>query len=239
MFEKIPVNNILFLDIETVPVSPFFKDLSEQLQQLWTEKTHWQRSEDQSPEAFYQTKAGIFAEFAKIVCISVGYLYHKHEESYFRIKSFFGHDELQLLSEFKELLDDKFNTTNHYLCAHNGKEFDYPFLCRRMLINDMPLPKILNIAGKKPWQIRHLDTMEMWKFGDYKHFTSIKLLAEVFKIPTPKDDIDGSQVAKVYWQYKDLDRIRTYCEKDTLTVAQLFLRYQNKAILKDDQIDVA
>lgn len=238
MLKNIPIKNILFLDIETVPVSPNFHDLSNDFQQLWVEKTHWQRKE-QSPEEFYSLKAGIMAEFAKVICVSVGYLFRKKERSFFRLKSFYGHDEKLILQEFKQLLDEKFATSKHYLCAHNGKEFDYPFLCRRMLINGLTLPKPLDISGKKPWEVRHLDTMEMWKFGDYKHFTSIKLLAALFSIPTPKDDIDGSQVARVYWQEKDLERIKDYCQKDTLTVAQLFLRYQNKPILEHDQIEVA
>lgn len=239
MLENIPLHNILFLDVETVPVSPNFQKLSENYQQLWVEKTRWQRSEDQSPEDFYKQKAGIMAEFAKVVCISVGYLYLKEGQHFFKIKSFFGHDEKNILLDFKDLLDQKFNTRKHYLCAHNGKEFDYPFLCRRMLVNGISLPSILNISGKKPWQIRHLDTMEMWKFGDYKHYTSLRLLAALFNIPTPKDDIDGSQVAKVYWKDNDLERIKTYCQKDTLTVAQIFLKYQNKAILQEEQIEVA
>jgi len=239
MLENIPIHNILFLDVETVPLSPSFQELSENFQQLWAEKTQWQRSQDQSPEMFYEQKAGVMAEFAKVVCVSVGYLYRKEGRYLFKIKSFYGYEEKQILLDLKGLLDDRFNTQNHYLCAHNGKEFDFPFLCRRMLINGVRLPKILDLSRKKPWEVRHLDTMEMWRFGDYKRYTSITLLAALFNIPTPKDDIDGSQVAKIYWQDKNLERIKTYCQKDTLTVAQLFLRYQNKAILKQDQIEVA
>ena len=193
----------------------------------------------QTPDEFYGLKAGVMAEFAKVICVSVGYIYEKNNTSFFRIKSFYGDDEQLLLNELKTLLDDKFATKNHYLCAHNGKEFDYPFLCRRMIVNGVTLPKILEIAGKKPWEVRHLDTMELWKFGDYKHYTSIKLLAALFDIPTPKDDIDGSQVAKVYWQEQDLERIRVYCQKDTLTVAQILLKYMGKPILTEEQIEVA
>jgi uncharacterized protein YprB with RNaseH-like and TPR domain len=179
------------------------------------------------------------AEFAKVICISVGYLYEKEGQHFFRIKSFYGDDEKAILEDLKLLLDEKFATPKHYLCAHNGKEFDYPFLCRRMIVNGIQLPKILEISGKKPWEVRHLDTMEMWKFGDYKHYTSIKLLAALFGIPTPKDDIDGSQVSKVYWQDKDLERIKNYCQKDTLTVAQILLKYMCKPILTEEQIEVA
>ena len=206
---------------------------------MWAEKTRWQRSNQQSPGEFYGLKAGVMAEFAKVICISVGYLYEKEGQHFFRIKSFYGDDEKAILEDLKLLLDEKFATPKHYLCAHNGKEFDYPFLCRRMLVNGIQLPKILEISGKKPWEVRHLDTMEMWKFGDYKHYTSIKLLAALFGIPTPKDDIDGSQVSKVYWQDKDLERIKNYCQKDTLTVAQILLKYMCKPILTEEQIEVA
>tara|TARA_B100001115_G_scaffold183407_1_gene182165 strand:- start:372 stop:914 length:543 start_codon:yes stop_codon:yes gene_type:complete len=179
------------------------------------------------------------AEFAKAVCVSVGYIFEQNGENHFRLKSFYGDNEKDLLSNFADLLNEKFNTTNHYLCAHNGKEFDYPFLCRRMLINGVKLPKILDLSGKKPWEVRHLDTMELWKFGEYKHFTSIKLLAALFDIPTPKDDIDGSQVARFYWQEKDLERIKNYCQKDTLTVAQLLLKFMGKEIISSNNIEVA
>ena len=239
MLENISINKILFLDVETVPVAPTFSELSEEFQSLWAEKTRWQRSEGQNPDEFYGVKAGVMAEFAKVICISVGYLYEKEGQHFFRIKSFYGDDEKAILEDLKLLLDEKFATPKHYLCAHNGKEFDYPFLCRRMLVNAIQLPKILEISGKKPWEVRHLDTMEMWKFGDYKHYTSIKLLAALFGIPTPKDDIDGSQVSKVYWQDKDLERIKNYCQKDTLTVAQILLKYMCKPILTEEQIEVA
>jgi DNA polymerase elongation subunit (family B) len=239
MLEQIQTNQILFLDIETVPISKDYSSLSENFKKLWLEKTAWQRKDEISASEFYQQKAGVMAEFAKIICISVGYIYPKNEQSYFRLKSFYGHNEEDLLIQFNDLLKEKFSDKDYYLCAHNGKEFDYPFICRRMLINGISLPKILEIAGKKPWEIKHLDTMELWKFGDYKHYTSIKLLAAIFDIPTPKDDIDGSQVSTIYWEENDLERIKTYCQKDTLTVAQLFLKYKGFPILKEHQIEVA
>ena len=239
MLEHIKLQNILFLDVETVPVAPSFSDLPKNFQELWVEKTKWQRKDEYSPEEFYGIKAGVMAEFAKAVCVSVGYIFEQNGENHFRLKSFYGDDEKELLSNFADLLTEKFNTASHYLCAHNGKEFDYPFLCRRMLINGVKLPKILDLSGKKPWEVHHLDTMELWKFGDYKHFTSIKLLAALFDIPTPKDDIDGSQVSRVYWQEKDLERIKTYCQKDTLTVAQLLLKYMRNPIISDNNIEVA
>jgi len=237
MLEKIKIKNVLFLDIETVPIKKNFKDLSTPFQKLWEEKTVWQRKDDVSPSDFYKLKAGVMAEFAKIICISVGYLFAKKSENHFRIKSFYGDDEKQIITDFNTLLNSQFNKTQHQLCAHNGKEFDFPFIARRTLVNGLELPKLLDIAGKKPWDINHLDTMELWKFGDYKHYTSIKLLAALFNIPTLKDDIDGSQVAKVYWEEKDLERIKIYCQKDTLTVAQLLLKYKGEDLISENNIE--
>jgi predicted PolB exonuclease-like 3'-5' exonuclease len=237
MLIDIKIKNILFLDIETVPCSPSFEDLNITFQNLWTEKTAWQRKEEYTPAEFYKLKAGVMAEFAKIICISVGYLFVEKNENHFRIKSFYGDDEKQIITDFNELLNSQFSKKQHQLCAHNGKEFDFPFIARRTLINGLKLPALLDIAGKKPWEVNHLDTMELWKFGDYKHYTSIKLLAALFNIPTPKDDIDGSQVAGVYWNDKDLERIKKYCQKDTLTVAQLLLKYKGEELISENNIE--
>ena len=237
MLADINIKNILFLDIETVPCSVNFEDLDDNFQELWIEKTTWQRKEEYSPSEYYKLKAGVMAEFAKIICISVGYLFAEKSENHFRIKSFYGDDEKQIITDFNTLLNSQFNKKQHQLCAHNGKEFDFPFIARRTLINGLELPKLLDIAGKKPWEINHLDTMELWKFGDYKHYTSIKLLAALFDIPTPKDDIDGSQVAKIYWEEKDLERIKIYCQKDTLTVAQLLLKYKGEDLISENNIE--
>ena len=239
MLEQIKIKNILFLDIETVPVKENFEDLAPTFQKLWEDKTAWQRKNEFTPSEFYKMKAGVMAEFAKIICISVGYLFFEKRESHFRIKSFYGDDERKIISDFNALLNSKFNKKQHQLCAHNGKEFDFPFIARRALINRLKLPELLDIAGKKPWEINHLDTMELWCFGDYKNYTSIKLLAALFDIPKPKDDIDGVQVAGVYYQGKDLERIKIYCQKDTLTVAQLLLRYKGEKIIKKENIEFA
>ena len=237
MLSEIKIKNVLFLDIETVPCSPNFKDLDVTFQTLWTEKTVWQRKEKYTPSEFYKLKSGVMAEFAKIICISVGYLFINKGENNFRIKSFYGDDEKQIITDFNELLNSQFNKKQHQLCAHNGKEFDFPFIARRTLINGLKLPALLDIAGKKPWEVNHLDTMELWKFGDYKHYTSIKLLAAIFNIPTPKDDIDGSQVSGVYWNDKNLERIKRYCQKDTLTVAQLLLKYKGEELISEKNIE--
>jgi DNA polymerase elongation subunit (family B) len=237
MLSEIKIKNVLFLDIETVPFSPSFEDLDITFQTLWAEKTVWQRKEEYTPAEFYKLKAGVMAEFAKIICISVGYLFVEKNENHFRIKSFYGDDEKQIITDFNELLNSQFSKKQHQLCAHNGKEFDFPFIARRTLINGLKLPALLDIAGKKPWEVNHLDTMELWKFGDYKHYTSIKLLAALFNIPTPKGDIDGSQVAGVYWNDKDLERIKKYCQKDTLTVAQLLLKYKGEELISENNIE--
>jgi uncharacterized protein YprB with RNaseH-like and TPR domain len=229
MLETIKISNVLFLDVETAPVVYQYKDLDENSRKLWDTKFRYQPND--SFEEQYK-KAGVYAEFAKVICISVGFF----NEQTFRLKSFFGDDEKKVLSEFAQLLNTHYNRKDHLLCAHNGKEFDFPFLCRRMLINGVKLPKTLNIAGKKPWEINHLDTMELWKFGDYKSYTSLNLLANVFNIPTPKDDIDGSDVARVYWEEKDLQRIAIYCQKDVITVAQLLLRFKGEPLIKEENI---
>ena len=225
------------MDIETVPCSSSYEDLDVTFQNLWTEKTAWQRKEEYTPAEFYKLKAGVMAEFAKIICISVGYLFVEKNENHFRIKSFYGDDEKQIITDFNKLLNSQFSKKQHQLCAHNGKEFDFPFIARRTLINGLKLPALLDIAGKRPWEVNHLDTMELWKFGDYKHYTSIKLLAALFNIPTPKDDIDGSKVAGVYWNDKDLERIKKYCQKDTLTVAQLLLKYKGEELIAENNIE--
>jgi uncharacterized protein YprB with RNaseH-like and TPR domain len=232
---NINLNQILFLDIETVPEKEQWEALSSITQELFASKTSYQRKEEFTPETFYE-RAGIWAEFGKIVCVSVAYFVDNKEEKQLRVTSFYGDDEQQILIDFKELLDKHFSKKNNVLCAHNGKEFDFPFLSRRMIIHGIPLPNKLNLFGKKPWEVPHLDTLELWKFGDYKHYTSLKLLTHILKVPSPKDDIEGSEVAKVYYRDKDLKRIVNYCEKDTIAIAQILLRYNNLPILEEDQI---
>ncbi|SFU27094.1 hypothetical protein SAMN05216480_10165 [Pustulibacterium marinum] len=234
MLHRISLDKILFLDIETVPEVENFSELDETTQKLWELKSKYQRKEEFSAEEFYDN-AGIWAEFGKIVCISVGYFVTKGSGRNFRVTSFFGEEE-KLLKEFKNLLESHFYQPQHLLCAHNGKEFDFPYIARRMLINRITLPSKLNLFGKKPWEIPHLDTLELWKFGDYKTYTSLKLLTHVLGIPSPKDDIDGSEVRGVFYDEKNIDRIVTYCEKDTVAVAQIFLRLRNEDILTEDEI---
>ncbi|HET8829365.1 MAG TPA: 3'-5' exonuclease [Pelobium sp.] len=233
MLAQIDLLDVLVLDIETVPAYPTFDELPENMKPLWDLKTVYQRRNEESPEEFYP-KAGIWAEFGKIVCISVGMFANKQS---FRVKSYYGDDEKELLSSFLNLLATQPKQLT--LCAHNGKEFDYPYLCRRLLINGLEIPPQLELAGKKPWEINHLDTLELWKFGDYKHYTSLNLLAAVFNIPTPKDDIDGSMVGDIYWKQKDLNRIKTYCQKDVATTARLLQKFKGFPVLTDDQITYA
>lgn len=230
MLHKLQLEHILFLDIETVPAYENFSDLPEQLQLLFASKTAYRRKGEISPEDFYSS-AGIWAEFGKIVCISVGYLVNQGSEQQLRLKSLYG-DERELLLEFKHLLNDHFNLPYHLLCAHNGKEFDFPYIARRMLIHGISLPEKLQLFGKKPWEIPHLDTLELWKFGDYKHYTSLKLLTAILGIPSPKDDIDGSQVRDVFYNEKDVDRIIKYCEKDVLAIVQVLRKLRQDPLLE-------
>ena len=201
------------------------------MQKLWDKKAAiiGRNEPDLSPEELY-SRAGIYAEFGKIVCISCGFV----SGNAFRAKSYFGDDESILLQDFASLLNRSYTGQRYLLCGHNSKEFDIPYIARRMLVKGLKLPEILNVAGKKPWEVRHLDTMDLWKFGDYKHYTSLELLAAIFDIPTPKDDIDGSQVGEVYWKEKDLERIAIYCEKDVFTTAQLLRRYLGMPLIKPE-----
>lgn len=229
------LKDILFLDIETVPEEENWTHLDTKVQELYAQKTQYQRKEDFTAHEFYE-RAGIWAEFGKIICISVGFFTGENVSRKFRVKSFFGDDEKKLLEDFKELVTSHFSKNEHVLCAHNGKEFDFPFIARRMIIHQIELPNKLNLFGKKPWDVPHLDTLELWKFGDYKHYTSLKLLTHILNIPSPKDDIDGSEVAAVYYNEKNINRIVAYCEKDTVAVAQILLRMNNESILDPKDI---
>jgi 3'-5' exonuclease len=234
MISKLNLENILFLDIETVPEVQHFSELDTTKQELWELKSKYQRKDDFTAEEFYE-RAGIWAEFGKIICISVGYFSFKEDIRTFRTTSFHG-AEITLLKDFKNLLISHFSQAKHLLCAHNGKEFDFPYIARRMIINNIELPYKLNLFGKKPWEVPHLDTLDLWKFGDYKNYTSLKLLTNVLGISSPKDDIDGSEVYRVYYEEKEMDRIITYCEKDTIAVAQIFLRLRGDTLLHDSEI---
>ena len=234
MLQKIKLEDILFLDIETIPAYANFEELDDETKDLWEQKSRYQRKDEFSAEEFYD-RAGIWAEFGRIICISVGFFNSKGNQREFRVTSFHG-DEGELLKEFKNLLNSHFSHPNKMLCGHNAKEFDFPYIARRMLIHRIDLPEKLNLFGKKPWEIQHLDTMELWKFGDYKHYTSLKLMAKVLGIPSPKHDIDGSMVRDVFYTEKDLDRIISYCELDVVTTAQVFLRLRNEELLAENEI---
>jgi hypothetical protein len=239
MLDNLTIEDVLFIDIETVPQQPDFVELDDAFQKLWDKKSNHFRAEEQDAADVYE-RAGIYAEFGKIICISAGVVTQKHGERFYRVKSFHGQNEKKLLSEFNDMLNKFMSHPGKRLCAHNGQEFDYPYIARRTLINGLPLPQTLDIAGLKPWDLKDklMDTLQLWKFGDYKSYTSLNLLCAVFDIPTPKDDIDGSQVARVYYQEGDLDRIVRYCEKDTLAVANLLLRYKGEAIIPMENMEI-
>jgi uncharacterized protein YprB with RNaseH-like and TPR domain len=234
MLDFINMEKILFLDIETVSIWPDYQSVPELMKPFWDIKaSHLKKNDSETPEMLY-SKAGIYAEFSKIICISVAYFHGKT----LRVKSFSGHDEKELLVKFATLIKSFFKSNDCFLAAHNGKEFDFPFIARRMVINEIPLPHVLDNAGKKPWEVPHLDTMELWKFGDYKHYTSLSLLATILGIPTPKNDIDGSMVSSVYWLDNDLERIVRYCQRDTITVARLICRYKGLKWPEEEEIVV-
>lgn len=236
MLKEVKLEDVLFLDIETVPQTPDYAQLPDDLKPYWDKKATYLIKGDETPETIFG-RSGIYAEFGKIICISAGFIVQRDGERYFRVKSFYGDDEIALLSGFSVMLNRFGVKPKANLCAHNGKEFDFPYISRRMLINGIEIPELLDVAGKKPWEVKFLDTMELWKFGDYKSYTSLDLLSKIFNIPSPKDDINGSQVADVYYKERDIERIVTYCEKDALTVAQLFLRYKNEPIINPENIE--
>jgi hypothetical protein len=239
MNKQVNFEKILFLDIETVPQAYTYDQLDEKSQALFEAKNRFQISPDKSIEQIFSERGGILAEFGKIVCISVGMLHEGSQGRSIRLKSYYHDDEETLLTQFKRLLEDHYNSPYHVLCGHNSKEFDIPYICRRMIINGIALPNILQISGKKPWEINHIDTMELWKFGDYKSYTSLSLLCHVMHIPTPKDDISGADVARVYYEENDLQRIMVYCEKDVVALIQLFLRLQGEVLVDEFNISSA
>ena len=229
------LENILFLDIETVPQYPSYKELPEKMKKLWDKKSQYIGDSELSAEEKYKS-AGIYSEFGKIIVIAIGYIRIKNNEKTLIIKSIYGHDEVKILQKFNQVLDEYFASDDKYLCAHNGKEFDFPYIARRSIINEVKLPKILNTAGAKPWEVKHLDTLELWKFGDYKHWTSLDLLTTIFGIPSPKDEIDGSQVYEYYWQKNDLETINNYCKKDVVALVQVYLRLTQQELIPPENI---
>jgi 3'-5' exonuclease len=239
MLDNLNIEEILFIDIETIPLVPEYGELTEKWKELWEHKMQFQIVNGEPAEDLYE-RAGIYAEFGRIICISAGYVTQKKGELFFRVKSFYNEDEKKLISDFFNAWEKFLKKGKRRLCAHNGQEFDYPYIARRALVNGLKLPKILNISGAKPWEIKDqlIDTLQLWKFGDFKHYTSLSLLCELFNIPTPKDDIDGSQVARIYWEENDIDRIIRYCEKDTLAVANLLLKYMGDKIIPFENLEI-
>ncbi len=244
-------NNILFLDIETASQREFYTELDSDAQALWSDHTRSRKiikdPEQDTSETVY-SRAAIYAEFGKIICVSCAYTTGDGEGRKLCVKSFCCDEEVELLRQLHALLTQWGETkdaqgrpcvrTDRFLCAHNGKEFDFPYISRRMLINGIPLPEILNNYGKKPWEVMHLDTMELWKFGDWKSYTTLNLLAHVFKVPSPKGDIDGSKVHDVYYKEKNLRRIVDYCEKDVETLTQVYLRMNGFPLVKQENVTV-
>lgn len=236
------LQKIMFIDIETVPQTEYFTQMPEQLQWLWEEKflslkkRMPDKYEEETAESAFENSAGIYAEYGKIICISVGFIYFRDEEMFFRTKSFAGDDEKAVLQEFNVLINTFFKTNEHNFCGHNIKEFDIPYICRRMLVNGLLLPKALQINTKKPWELNFIDTLDYWKFGDYKNYVSLKLLTAIFNLPTPKDDIDGSEVARVYYKENNLNRISVYCQKDVVATAQVWLKMNGLNTIKPENI---
>jgi len=235
--QHILTENLLFIDIETVSEKATYQNLTENWQELWTEKTQRILPSENTAAEFYEQRAGVMAEFAKVICISIGYFKYEGEVMQLRIKSFYADEEKKVLQDFIATLNQMEIQNNKWCFAgHNIKEFDIPFLCRRLLINGMPIPEYIDFQNMKPWETNSIDTFQYWRFGDYKNYTSLKLLAAALGIASPKDDIDGSQVGEVYWKENDLQRIVTYCQKDIITTANILLRFKNMPLIEHNNV---
>lgn len=233
------ITKVLFLDIETVPAVATWTDLDDRTRQLFTEKTRYeQERQEKAADELYPERGGILAEFGKIICIGVGSLRSDGPAHALRVTTFHGDNEKDVLLRFCDLLNKHYNTDDHWLCGHNGREFDFPWIARRCIVHGIRLPRLLDIAGLKPWEVGHLDTMHLWKFGDHKHYTSLALLTHILGIPTPKDDMTGADVARVYYVEKDLERIARYCMKDVVATTQLFLRLRGDALIPEANISL-
>lgn len=240
MLDHINLRNILFFDIETVPQQSTFTDMNEELQKLWAYRIHRFKPEETPQDDYFWEKAGVYAEFGKAICISVGFFTQADPATntyQFRLKCFASHDERQLLSDFLNMLSRYFDISDKFfLCGHNIKEFDIPFICRRATILNLAIPQILDVSTARPWEVRHLDTMHLWRFGDYRNYTSLHLLTTVLEVPNPKNDLEGSQVADTYWHQNDLPRIAQYCQQDVVAVARVIQRFKQMPLLSDEQI---
>ena len=236
MLDHINPENLICIDIETVPCYPQFNDCPDDLKELYLKKSERLKQEHENDEEQYFNHAGIYAEFGKVICITLGLFKKKKSEYQLRIKSLSDDDEKKVLQDFAEILDKYPRPNRLQFCGHNIREFDMPFLCRRFLIQHLNLPAPMDISGKKPWDVNMVDTMQLWRFGDIKHFTSIKLLALILGIESPKGDIDGKDVGRVYWKEKNMQRIVEYCQRDVITVAQLVMRFKGMELLQGEQI---
>lgn len=238
MLNNIKYHKLLFIDIETVPFHPDYAELDDDWKQMWEKKAKWMVRGEQTSEDVWFQRAGIFAEFGKIICISLAYFQKDSKE--LRVKSFYNDDEVVLLKLFIDVMHRHFYNLNRFaFCGHNIKEFDIPYLSRRILANGLELPALLNLHGFKPWEVNHLDTLELWKFGDRKNFTSLRMLSKLMDIPSPKSDIDGSDVASVYWKENNLDRIVSYCQQDVIAVAQLIRKFMGEELITEEAIIIS
>jgi len=222
--KDIPIESIIFLDIETVSLFPNLLLADDATKKEWARKI-MKTNPTITPALLddtYKEQAALHPEFSFITCISVGMV--KGGKVY--IKNIFGfdHDEertLEIFCETMQKIIEKMERLQPKLCAHFGKGFDYPFISKRMLVHGMTIPNILDSYGKKPWEITNLDTHEIWKMGGFNS-ASLSAIAHAFGIPSPKDDIDGSQVGHVYWVDSKIDRIATYCAKDVFALINIF-----------------
>lgn len=243
IMQTLALNQLLIIDIETVSQYPGFECMDDSWKQLWQEKVMKILPAGVSAAEFYLQRAGVMAEFAKIICISVGWLKQDESGVDMFLRSFFGNDEHELLSKFIVAMNERNEGLNDWcFVGHNIKEFDIPFICRRLLVHGLPIPNYLDFQNKKPWETNLIDTFQYWRFGDYKNYTSLKLLSAVLQVPSSKEDIDGSMVGALYWasdpveQQNNVHRIVAYCQQDVVATGNILLRFKGMSLLNQQQI---
>lgn len=242
-----------FVDTETIPGYKDFNDMPEELARMYERKFGHELANN-DPDKFdnfedhYRARAALYPEFGKIVCLVIGVIFvdDKDKQEKLKLKTLCGRHEDKLLAEAAPIID-KFDS----LVGHNSKEFDFPYLCKRFYVHGIQLPQILNIAGKKPWEVSLIDTMELWRFGSFKGSTSLELFAHCLGLPSPKQDMTGADVAKVYYEMFDhmkdgelpfeaesaaIQKIGKYCQGDVVTLANCYRKLKYQSVIASENV---
>lgn len=227
------MGKLLFFDIETVGISNYLSGLrgiNPGLHKYWSKIADYSRRtikglEDKSDEDLFIERAALVPEYNKIVAVSMGF---KMPDGSIKMMSKYGDDEKEILLGVKDVFD-KCDKSGFELCGHNIKHFDIPTLGKKYLIHEIPVPTLLPRYDTKPWNMKAVDTKDIWNFGNNRGFSSLELVCIAMGIESPKDDIGGSEVHKTYWAGDGLERIKDYCEKDVKVLIHLMDKF-NKVI---------